>query len=358
MPPMPLPEGVAGSFAKQEKSCERLGSPFTAALCGLITAKGLPHGPVHDRLAGWSGNLAPVGDALPLRLTGALHSLVLEGRDPELAAVYPPTEAAKDVLAEAVFGAVTRHGEFIAQFLDSPPQTNETARSAVLLPAFLWLAKRCGLPLAVSEIGSSAGLNQNWHRYRYDYGSWTWGDENSPVVLPCEWRGGTPPAPVPVTVAESAGCDIAPIPIDREEDRLRLRSYVWADQTTRLDRLNGALRIAKDFPPQVETADAGRFLAGRLNMPRTGHLHVIFHTIMWQYMPAAEQGAVAALIKDAGTRATAYAPLAWLRFEPDGKPDGAALSVTLWNGDSADGETLPLGRGDYHGRWIDWAPAG
>ena len=47
-----------------------------------------------------------------------------------------------------------------------------------------------------------------------------------------------------------------------------------------------------------------------------------------------------------------------LRFEPDGKPDGAALSVTLWNGESADGETLPLGRGDYHGRWIDWAPGG
>lgn len=355
---MPLPEGVAGSFAKQEKSCERLGSPFTASLCGLIATRGVPHGPVHDRLTDWSGNLDHIGDALPLRLTGALHYLVLEGRDAELAAVYPSAEVAKNALAEAVFGAVTRHGEFIERFLDSPPQTNETARSAALLPAFLWLAKRCGLPFAVSEIGSSAGLNQNWHRYRYDYGNWTWGDENSPVSLACEWRGETPPDPVPVTVSESVGCDIAPIPIDREEDRLRLRSYVWADQAARLDRLNGALRIAEEFPPKVETADAGRFLAGRLATPRTGCLHVIFHTIMWQYMPAAEQAAVAALIEDAGARATASAPLAWLRFEPDGKPDGAALCVTLWDGEAADGETLSLGRGDYHGRWIDWAPAG
>jgi hypothetical protein len=95
--------------------------------------------------------------------------------------------------AETVFGAIERNGTFIDRYLDSPPQTNETGRSAILLPCFLHLRKRFDKPLVLSELGSSAGLNQNWHRYRYEYGHWSWGDLDSPVTLACEWRGDEPP---------------------------------------------------------------------------------------------------------------------------------------------------------------------
>ena len=357
MSAIPLPQPVADAFRRQEDACRTLGSPFNAVLCGLVANDGLPAGTVHDRLADWNGVLDHGGDALPLRLTGALHFLVLSGRDDALAAVYPPNDATPDGIAEAVNGAVVHHGDFIDRFLDSPPQTNETGRSAILLPAFLRLQERFGLPFILSELGSSAGLNQNWHHYRYEYGKWGWGDLNSPVTIACEWHGDElPPTQPGVAIADSAGCDIAPIPIDTEEHRLRLKSYVWPDQPARLGRLAGALAIAAENPPSVAFATAGNWLAERLEAARPGHLHVVFHTIMWQYIPAEEQAHAQALIEGAGRKAAADAPIAWLRFEADETKGSAGLVLTTWDGSEPDGQTVPLGRGDFHGRWIDWSP--
>lgn len=354
----PLPDPVAASFRRQEKACNQLGSPFTAILCGLIADEGVPAGQVQDRLAGWPGGLdGAARDALALRLTGALHYLVLAGRDDALAAVYPPRHAGETAVAKAVRDAITRHGDFIDRFLDSPPQTNETGRSAILLPAFLHLHDRFGLPLVLSELGSSAGLNQNWHRYRYDYGSWRWGDNGSAVTIACEWRGGDPPTPLPMKITETEGCDIAPVPIGTEDDRFRLQSYVWPDQPARLGRLAGALAIAADHPPSIAKAGAADWLAVRLGQRRPGHLHAVFHTIMWQYIPPDEQARARALIEDAGRRAGADAPFAWLRFEADDTKGSAGITLTTWDRSEPDGETVALGRGDYHGRWIDWRPA-
>ena len=39
-------------------------------------------------------------------------------------------------------------------------------------------------------------------------------------------------------------------------------------------------------------------------------------------------------------------------MEADGTRDGAALTLTLW----PEGETHLLGRVDFHGRWLRWAP--
>ncbi len=272
--------------------------------------------------------------------------------DPELAAVYPPTNASQEDLFDAVAAAITRQDVPVARFLRSPPQTNEAARSAVLLPGFLRLAQDHPMPLVLSELGSSAGLNQNWHRFRYDYGSWAWGDPSSPVRIRCDWPG--PPGNYlqKVDVRASRGCDIATFPIDRGADRMKLRSYVWPDQPARHQRLNGALRIAADHPPKVDRARACDWIGKRLAERKQGRLHVIFHTIMWQYMPAEEQLWVEDLIREAGARASRDAPLAWLRLETDGDPDGAALHVTTWSGLPDDGKTRLLARADFHGRWI------
>nr|WP_293290796.1 DUF2332 family protein [Oricola sp.] len=352
-----LPPHVVDAFRRQERACLELGSPFTAMLCGLIGESGLPAGPVRDRLSAWRDAPGFLSDALPLRLVGALHYLVLSSHDDGLARIYPPQTADEATIATAIDEAVERHGDLIGRYLDSPPQTNETGRSAVLLPAFLYLQSRFDMPLVLSELGASAGLNQNWPRFRYEYGPWTWGSLDSPVTLACEWLGETVPAHPPAKVADCAGCDIAPIPIATEDDRLRLQSYVWADQPTRLMRLAGALSMAVNHPPNVAKAKAGDWLDERLRDERAGHLHIVFHTIMWQYLSSEEQAHAQWLIESAGRRATAAAPLAWLRFEPDGQPKSAALTVTIWNGEHPNGETIALGRGDYHGRWIEWTAA-
>lgn len=83
-----------------------------------------------------------------------------------------------------------------------------------------------------------------------------------------------------------------------------------------------------------------------------GTTTVVFHSIMWQYLPRAEKKAVAATITGLGERATPEAPVAWLTFEPH-KPDpatGAALGVTLWPG----GDRRTLARCGYHGDPVAW----
>src|SRR5579885_256979 len=69
-------------------------------------------------------------------------------------------------------------------------QTNEVTRCSNLLPAFELISRRAGRqPLALIEVGASAGLNLNWDRYRYRYGNICIGSEHAPVQISCTLKG-------------------------------------------------------------------------------------------------------------------------------------------------------------------------
>ncbi|MBA3446262.1 MAG: DUF2332 family protein, partial [Pseudaminobacter sp.] len=136
-----------------------------------------------------------------------------------------------------------------------------------------------------------------------------------------------------------------------QQHRLRLRSYVWADQPARLQRLDAALGLAETPPFPLAKADAATFLREELATRRDDAAFVLFHSIMWQYLPAAAKDEIAADLELAGRAATQAAPIAWLRMEPLATTDRhATMSLTLWPG----GGTKTLARCDYHGRWIEW----
>lgn len=340
---------VRAAFRRQAEFCASLGSPFTARLCALVAEHLAPGSAVADRVLAWPGDPSNRADALPLRLAGALHALVLEGRDPGLAGAYPPNAPPEDALWAAVAAALGNHAPFVLDRLDGPPQTNETQRCAALAPGCLVVAAETGLPLVCSEIGASAGLNLLWDRFAYVFGPAAWGDPAAPLRLVPDWSGPPPPTP-PATVAERAGCDRALLDPSRSATELRLLSFVWADQPERMARTRAALALARAEGLRVEKADAPDWLAQRLDAARPGQAHVVYHSIVWQYLPEAAQARIADLLARAGARATPRAPLAWLRFEPDGGSPGAALALTLWPG----GETRLLARADFHGRWVAW----
>lgn len=341
---------VREAFRTQAAVCAEMGSPFTARLCGLVAERLAPGtAPLARRILGWPGDPSNRADALPLRLAGALHALVLERRDAALAATWPPARPDDGALWRAVAGALGREARFLAARLDHPPQTNETQRAAGLAPGFLALAAETGLPLVTSEIGASAGLNLVWDRFAYRFGEAAWGDPAAPVRIAPDWRG--PPPPLgPARVIGRAGCDLRPVDLDDPGAETRLLSYVWADQADRLARARAAIALARAAGVRVEAADAGDWLAARLAVPRPGAVHVICHSIMWQYLPGSAQARIEGMIADAGARATAAAPLAWLRLEGDGGQPGAAVTLDLWPG----GRTRLLARADFHGRWVDW----
>lgn len=335
-------------FHRQAEACRRMGSPFTARLADLAPRYLDRTTLTGRRILGWTGHAGE--DALALRLFGGLHRLVLTGRDAGLVAVYPPKEASDDALAAAVATTVIRHDHDLHDALMHPPQTNEVGRSAMLLPGYLWLTRRFGPKLDVIEIGASAGVNLFFDHFAYRYGDTALGPEAAPLTLAPDCPH-LPPLDGDIEVVRRRACDLAPLDPADADHRLRLLSYVWADQEERMRRLVAALDHAAGQPERVERADAGAFLARELARPKiNGALTVVVHSIFWQYLADAPRLA----IQSAMLKAAATAPVAWLRLEADGRKPGAGLIVTLF----PSGEQHTLARGDQHGRWIDWLGEG
>ena len=338
-------DAILSAFDLQVGWCSSLGSPFTAEVLSLLRDDLAHDGRTAELLRSWPGD--PLADALPLRFAGALHALVLSGAAPDLAACYPPLHSdSRQRLWSALNEVLARQDEMIRRFLTSPPQTNEVGRSGVLLGGFLTVAALTGLPLRLLEIGASAGLNLVFDKYRYRLGSASWGDPGSPVVLSPNWKGGQPPLSAPLRVAERAACDRAPVDLADAAQRLRLRSYIWPDQTERLQRLEAAMTLARREGLAVEQADAAIWVPEQLATAAEGLATVLFHSIMWTYVPASDQASIAA----AGRRATEAAPLAWLRFEPSGLASGPELSLTTWPGE----QHRRLAVATAHGNDVTW----
>jgi hypothetical protein len=331
---------VRQAFRQQAKACAALGSPLMERLMAGLADRLTPGDPVSDKVLAWPGDPSSMAASVPLRLAGGLHALVLSGQDPVLAAAYaePAADPTKTALA-----AIARHPDVLLHWLTSPPQTNEVRRSAVLIAAAHWLTARFGLPLVLSELGASAGLNLLWDHYALTIGSQTFGPINPTLTLAPDWSGPPPPLTRP-NILDRRGVDLNPLaPVT---DSLRLLAYIWPDQPDRLARTRAALGLTANQNPPVDRADAADWLENRLARSTPGALNLIFHTVAWQYFPPATQSRALATLEAAGKAS----PLARLSMEADGQSPGAALTLTLWPG----GETIPLGHADFHGRWIDW----
>lgn len=350
----PLPPRLAAAFEKQELACRNLGSPFTSLICGSIARNGLSQSKTRSIMVDWVGDPSSAGDALPIRLCGALHELVLTRADDQLCRIYPPNH--QNITAEhlhgAILSAVHSHDDFVATRLQRAPQTNEVRRSTALLAGFLHIADRTGLPLDISEIGASAGLNLLFDRFTHRIDGSPYGAPASKVQLEPDWSG-PPPPPARLEVEDRRGCDLSPFDLTQNSEQIRLLSYVWADQQDRLERLRAAMAAAPPVP--IDRADAVDWLQARLKTVRKGRAHVLFHTIAWQYLPEAAKKLGRDIIEQAGARATPSAPLFLLAMEPDGGSPGAGLRLDAW----PDGSSEELARVDFHGRWIKWnEPAG
>jgi hypothetical protein len=329
---------VRKAFLGQVKACTALGSPLMARLMAGLADRLQPGDPVADRVLGWEGDPSSMADAVPLRLAGGLHALVLTGEDPALAAAYAVPEADP---TDAALAAIKAHPEHLLHWLNSPPQTNEVRRSAVLIAAAHWLTDRFGLPLVLSELGASAGLNLLWDHYALALPGLTLGPAAPTLTLQPDWTGPLPPKAPPV-ILDRQGVDLNPL--DPVADRLRLLAYLWADQPDRIARTRAALDLAARERPTVTKADAAAWLETRLQTRHEGALHLVFHTIAWQYFPPATQARTLAALR------AAKGPVARLSMEADDQTPGAAVTLTLWPGE----ETIPLGRADFHGRWVQW----
>ena len=175
----------------------------------------------------------------------------------DLLAGLPPLKQQPNLL----FGAVRYLGgppsaawarehwtEVVAVMRTRRTQTNEAGRCAVLLPLLIGLPQ----PLALLEVGASAGLCLYPDVYGYRYNGVPLGDGD--VVLDCTVTGGPVPDRRPEVVWR-AGLDLHPIDVGDEDELRWLEALVWPGQKHRLDRLRGAAAVARADPPLLRRGD-------------------------------------------------------------------------------------------------------
>lgn len=348
---MPSSE-IEESFRGQSRICANMGSPMYAALLERAADDYAAGGPVALLAEHFDGH--PVLDNLPLRTLGAVHRLVLAGRLPELGAFYPSVGGRFDEASAwpVLRRALESHRDELAPLVQEIIQTNEVQRCCSLLGGFLAAGREFGLPLRLLEIGASAGLNQLFDRFRYSLGAHHFGPEDAPLALHTDWRGPAPDLRATLRVIARSGCDLDPVDVRDPSARLRLLSYFWSDQLERMERVRTALQVAERDPPQVARARAGDWLDAALAVPVEDCTTVLFHSVMWWYVPKPERAKITDTVLAAGARASARAPLAWLRLEGV-DADQCELRLRSW----PDGTDRLLARAHYHGAWVEWLDA-
>jgi hypothetical protein len=333
----------------QAEHCRRNGAPVTARIVDAQVALMDSDTAVGRRIANWPG--LPLEDAMPLRLAGGFHHLLLTGADARLEPVYRG-EIVDQAAIDAIVAAVTAdHDDCLLPWLDGPPQTNEAGRSASFMAGLIWLSGKVGPKFELNELGASAGINTMMDRYHYDLGGVRTGPTESPMQIKPEWRG-APPPDNPVEIVAIRGCDQAPIDLSDRDSALRVKSYVWPENADRIVRMDAAITLAAEKRPSLITADALDWVIERLAAPQdAGVTRLINHSIVWQYIPAERRDAITAAIEAAGAQATADRPLAWMMLETNRETFAHELRVKFWP--SGEDWTL-LAQAQAHGAWVEW----
>ena len=299
----------------------------------------------------------------PNVLLATVHSLVLDGLDHPLAAVYAGDSGA-DAGPLFVDVCLSHRAEILALLATRHTNTNEVGRSAVIGPALTAVAQRLGAPLGLVDVGCSAGLNLFCDRYILDYGTHgTTGPSDAAVRIQSEIVSGD--APIAAQLPEiraRVGLDRDPMDLTDARNAQWLLACIWPD-TGRMTRAREAIAEVRRTPPDLVKGDAvDAVTAIILGLPAEV-TPVVVTTWVLAYLPRARRDE----FHETLALASRVRPIAWVSAEGVGVVDafaGITPPVDANRTDASllglvtfvDGEATPelLGFVQPHGAWIDW----
>lgn len=238
---------------------------------------------------------------------------------------------------------ITQWDALAATMLSRQTQTNEASRCTALLPVLAALPQ----PLALLEVGASAGLCLQPDRYAYRY------DDRSVVgtsslVLSCRTSGAVPVPTAMPTVVWRRGLDLNPLDVRDDEQMRWLRSLIWPEQAERFGIFEKALAIARADPVRIARGDlTSDLVAVAADAPRSATL-VVYHSAVLAYLDGdGRRRFRAQLAQLAESRPTVWVsnegPGVCVEIEQPPGPvpfvlarDGAALAFTGPHGDTVD----------------------
>jgi hypothetical protein len=295
------------------------------------------------------------GQPVPNLFLAAVHFILLSDVPHPLAHFYPSLSPAPPPAGDP-YPSFRRfcleHRDQILELISIRlVQTNEVRRCGCLLPAFTHVAQQAeGRPLAMVEIGASAGLNLLWDRYGYDYGIGRGiGDLRSPVQITCTLHGDQRPM-LPETlppVGMRLGLDLNPIDVCDPDAVRWLRALIWPDETGRAEILQQASQVARLDPPRLLAGDAVDLLPEVLRTISADQTLCVFHTHTINQFPLQARSRLSALLAEHAARQDLYRiSIEWLGH---GDP---CLELASWQAGVVT-EHL-LAHCDAHGEWLEW----
>lgn len=235
-------------------------------------------------------------------LLSFLESLPYERQQPNLflAAVRHVAGVPRDgsAMEEIVRTNTSRIREVM---LTRTTQTNEPARCAVIVPVLAALKQ----PLALIEVGASAGLCLLLDRYAYDYGRRRL-EPSLPSATPipvvrCIADHATPmPRSLPA-IAWRYGLDLNPLDVNSPTETAWLETLVWPGQEHRVQLLRAAIEIARANTPPVSQGNLLTDLPAVLALAPKGIQLVVYHSAVLGYVPSqSDRAAFASTVRQAG----------------------------------------------------------
>ncbi|MEW9181002.1 DUF2332 domain-containing protein [Bacillus mycoides] len=253
---------------------------------------------------------AQPGQPVPNLLLGAVHYLLLKGKEHSLKNYYQSLVENTDINLENAFYQFkdfchVYREEIISLLQTKLVQTNEVRRCAYLYPSFCYIFNKVNKPLALIEIGTSAGLQLFWDQYRYSYGTEEmYGNRQSNVHLQSEIKGEKKPSFLKQSppVMERIGLDLHVNNLNDEEDYLWLRALIWPEHKERLELFDQAATLVKEKSVQLIEGDGVALLPAIANQIREDAVICIFHTHVANQIPENVKHKLEKQIKEIGAK--------------------------------------------------------
>jgi len=327
---------------------------------------------------------APIAQRRPNILLAAVHFLLLGGVQHDLATHYDTVRSVpgeqspltRSVVDDFIAFCAEHRDELVHLVSTRSTQTNEVGRCTALLPAFSSVGARYpGQPLALLDLGASAGLNLLFDHYGYTYvqrqvgTGVTAGEPTSNVTLHCVVRGDPRTLPLgPLSIAARVGVDLSPLDPTSADDARWLLACLWPDNLPRFTRLQEALSIARTAvdPPTLHRGDIIEDLAAVAATIDPAIPLIVFHSWVAAYLTAARQAALVQAVR----ALSATRPVHYLYAEqttetpglptpppPEASPLGDLRTAVVHLDLAGGGNDVPpvrLADMHPHGRWLRW----
>ncbi|MBX3116773.1 MAG: DUF2332 domain-containing protein [Cryobacterium sp.] len=295
-----------------------------------------------ELFANWALGISGDRDVLDL-----IETLPLQKRQPNLIfavsrVLGAPLESYNSLRA----WLIENWNRIAGQAIQRSTQTNEPRRCAALLPALGLIDE----PIALIELGASAGLCLIPDRYSYRFTNHWLHPEDGPslVKIESEFSGAVPFLRRMPNVQWRAGADLNPLSVLNPEDVRWLETLIWPEQEERLERVQAAMELARRDPPRIIEATALEGLQTLSADAPRGLRKVVLTPAVLVYLPYLKRMELVEAIRSSGA---SWISLDALNVLPEvdaklRKPKPGQFTLSM------DGE--PLARVGPHGQFVDW----